>query len=283
MRASLIPAAVLLLTSTVAQAALTLTYDRKKVGEQGPPGTATMVFDSGRIRMEGMTAHRGAASVMIIDGPGKKMLMLDPEKKIYREMTEADAKQMKERMEAMRAQMPPEMRKRMEERTGGPAAAPQYEKTGAKKKIAGYSCEVYRVKVGDTMMGEACYAPWGSGLASKADADKFQKAMADMEKSFAFMPGMRMTHWSDAPGVPIEQSHYGSDGKTVESITTLKSVSRSAVPASTFEVPAGFTKEPLMGPGGHMGGGMGPGGPHGMGPGGPHGPHGGPGGPPPSP
>jgi hypothetical protein len=294
----IVPAAVLLLTSSVASAGLTITYERKKAGS-GETGTATMIFEPGHIRMDGMGGGGprggGRNTAVILDAANKKVLMLDGDKKAYREMTEADAKQMKERMDGMRAQMaermktmPPEQRKQAEEmmnRMGGGAPIEiKYEALGTKKKVAGYACEMYKVSVGSLSTTESCIAPWGSSLVTKAEAEQFRKSFADMEKAFGGLGPMRSNDWSKAPGIPVEQVHLGADGKP-EWTTTLKSVSHGSIPAAQFQVPAGYTKEESpMGRGGGMGpggphGGMGPGGPHGGGPGGPHG-AGGPGGPP---
>jgi hypothetical protein len=246
--------------------------------------------------MEGMGGGGGprgggrSAGIVILDAGAKKVLIVDPEKKAYHELTEADAKMMKERMDAMKAQMaermknmPPEHRQQAEEmmnRMGAGAGGPpeiKYEPLGTKKKVAGYPCEMYKVSVGTFSTSESCLAPWSSNLVTKAEAEQFQKTFADMEKAFAGLGMMRMNDLSKAPGIPVEQTHMGQDGKP-EWTLTLKSVSRGSIPAAQFQVPAGFKKEEMP-----MGrGGMGPGGPHGGpgGPGGPHGGHGAPGGPP---
>jgi len=279
---------VLLLTSGVTSAGLTITYERKKA-DGSEKGTATMMFEPGHVRMEGMGGGgpRGggrSAGIVILDAGAKKVVIVDPEKKTYYELTEADAKMMKERMDAMKAQMaermkniPPEHRQQAEEMmnrmgAGGPPEI-KYEPLGAKKKIAGYSCEMYKVSVGKMSSSESCLAPWSSNLVTKAEAEQFQKTFADMEKSFAGLGMMRMNDFSKAPGIPVEQSHLGEDGKP-EWTVTLKSVSRGSIPAAQFQVPAGFKKEEMqMGRGMGPGGPRGPGGPHG-GPGGPHGPGG---------
>jgi hypothetical protein len=231
----------------------------------------------------------GRTGTVILDAVNKKVIMIDHEKKAYHELTEADAKAMKERRDAMMAQMaermktmPPEQRKHFEEMMkgmgGGAGMEVKYEPLGKKKKIAGFDCEMYKVTAGTMASGEACISPWGSSIVSKADAEQFRKSFTDMEKAFAGLGPVRMTDWNKSPGVPVEQTHMGQDGKP-EWTTTLKSVSRGSIPAAQFQVPAGYTKQEIpMGRGG-MGGGMGPGGPHG-GPGGPHGGHGAPGGPP---
>jgi hypothetical protein len=273
----IVPAAVLLLTSTAASAGVTFTYERKKTG--GETGTATMMFDTGRIRMEGMggggRGGRTSSGAIILDAGAKKVLMIDPEKKTYHELTEADAKQMKERMDGMKAKMaeqiktlPPDQRKQAEETMarmsgGGAQMEIKYEPLGTKKKVAGFACEMYKVHVG-TAIDESCIAPWGSNLVTKAEAEQFRKAFTEMEKAFAGLGPMRSSDWSKAPGIPVEQTHLGADGKP-EWVTTLKTVSRGSIAASQFQAPAGYTKEEI---------------PMGRGPGGPGGPHGGPGGPP---
>jgi hypothetical protein len=284
----LVPAAVLLLTSSVASAGLTLTYERKSAS--GETGTSQMMFEPGHVRMEGMGGGRARTGAIIVDAAAKKMIMLDLDKKSYHEMTEADAKQMKERMDAMRAQMaerlksmPPDQRKQAEGMmnrmgAGGAPIEIKYEPLGTKKKVSGFACEMYKVSVGTMSSSEACIAPWSSNIVTKAEADAFRKSFAEMEKAFSSLGPMRSNDWSKAPGIPVEQSHLGQDGKP-EWTMTLKSVNRGTIPAAQFQVPAGFTKQemPMMGgrgPGGPGGPHGGPGGPHG----GPGGPHGGPGG-----
>jgi hypothetical protein len=279
-------ASVLLLTSVSAQAALKLTYERKKAGDTGAPGVGTITADAEHVRIEGLAAGRaaGRGGTVILDGAGKKMLMLEPEKKAYREMTEADFQKMKEQRDSMRAQMaerlktmPPERRKQAEEmmsRFGGGPNGPdldiKYTPLGTKKKVNGFACEMYKVEMGPRTGSEACYSPWTSGLITKAEVAQFKKLSAELEKTFGVMGAA--AQWGKAPGVAVEQTFYGPDGKTVEWTHTLKSVTRTDVPAAEFQVPAGYTKEesPMMG----RGMGRGPGGPGG--PGGHHGPGGAP-------
>jgi hypothetical protein len=153
---------------------------------------------------------------------------------------------------------------------GGDGPTLKYESLGGKKTIAGFACETYKVSMGDRVLNESCFAPWTSKIVTKAEAAEWQKLGAEFAKIFGGMPGVRQLDWSKSPGVPIEQVTTGEDGS--KTVNTLKSISRGQVPASLFEVPAGFTKqERTVGKGGPRGmgpRGMGPGGP-GMGPGGP--------------
>lgn len=272
--ASLFPAVALLFTSVGAQAAVKLNYERKQAGDSGPPGTATMTIDAEHIRMDGMGAGRPGhtSGAMIVDAPGKRFLIIDNEKKSYHELTEADVKQMKDRMAGMRAQMqermknaPPEQRKRAEEmmgRMGGGdhAVEIKYTPLGTKKKVSGFACEMYRVQIGNISSSEACISPWSANVITKTEVEHFQKLSAELQKSFDFGGNRLLSEWTKAPGLTVEQTHMGVDGKP-EWTSTLKSITRGDVPASTFAPPAGFTKEtsPMFG-GGRMGGHRGPGG-----------------------
>lgn len=275
--------AVPLLLPSFAQAGLKLTYERK-AGDK--VRTHDISVEGPRLRMDGVGGDRGAGpeAAVILDTQAKKLIMLNLERKTYHELTEAELKQMKEQMGQMKERMaeqmknlPPEQRQMMEKMMkermpggGGDAAPPEvkYEPTGQKKKVSGYACEVYRISVGGTRRSETCFAPWGSGVVTAADAEQFKRLSADVQKMMAFAPAARLQDWSKAPGIAVEESHLDADGKIL-SVTTLKSVNRGALPDSLFQVPSGYTQEerPRMGP---HGGGKGPGG---MSPG-PHGPPG---------
>lgn len=289
--------AVPLLLPSYAQAGIKLTYERKS-GDKAK--THEISVEGPRLRLDGVGGGErgpGVEAAVIIDTQAKKLIVLNLERKTYNELTEAQLNQMKEQMGKMKERMaeqmktlPPEQRQHMEQMMkermpgGGNDAEPpevKYEPTGQKKKISGYACEVYRVSIGGALRSESCFAPWGSGAVTAADAEQFKKLSADVRKMMAFTPAARLQDWGKAPGIAVEESHLDADGK-VQSVTTLKSITRGALPDTLFQVPAGFTQEdrPHMGPPG-MGPGMGPPGMGpGMGPGGPHGPPPGPGTPP---
>ena len=54
----------------------------------------------------------------------------------------------------------------------------------------------------------------------------------------------------DLEAFPLQITHHDSDG-TVTNQSTVTAVTRKSIAASTFEIPAGFTKEemPMMGRG----------------------------------
>jgi hypothetical protein len=260
------------LASAPAHAALTMVYVR---AQGGATTENRMIFDEHHIRMDGVPGGMGAsphgrgqgpgraarAHSVILDASLRKMMVIDPDQRSYHEMTEADMRQMKARMDAMKAQMqermknmPPEQRKMMEQMMGGKAAgamasgnAPvvRYEALGQKKTVAGHACEMYKVLVGDMMTSHTCFAPWSSGIVSKADVESFKALAAELKKMFDVTGMGGNQDWSKIPGVPVEETHFGLDGKTVEWTNTLKSTQRGSVPADTFTVPAGYKKEAL--------------------------------------
>jgi hypothetical protein len=233
--------ALLLCATTTAQAAVTLTFERKE--RHGKDKTVnTVFFDGERVRSDEAAAGSHATESFVFDRAAKKVVLFETESRTYYEVSEAEARTMKERFEAMTGQLPPDMRQSMGDRMMGAPPPAKYEKTGKQKKIAGYACDVYKVTRGDRS-DQICYAPWGSLVADKAEAERFQGIVNGLGKSaFAALPGMTMTAWSDAPGVPLEETRFAEDGKKIESTSTLKAVSRAPVPASVFQSPAGFRK-----------------------------------------
>ncbi len=250
---------------SLAAAAVTITYERKD--DAGKTSTDMLVLQDQRLRMEGVGGGDGPrggsrAGVMILDGVAKKLIAVDNERKTYNEITEAEMAQMRARMDEGRRRMaeqmknvPPEQRRKMEQMMGGAmggamggGAAPEvkYEALGGKKTVAGHACDMYRVSLANRVISESCLASWSSNVIAKAEAAEFKKLATEVQKMFDFMPAARQQDWTKAPGIPIEETHFGPDGKTRTFTRTLKSVTRGAVPASTFQPPAGFTKQAMM-------------------------------------
>lgn len=277
------PASLLLLlpVAGAAHAGIKLVYER---AHDGQTSTNTLSFEKQNLRMDGIQAGprgQGGDGSILFDAERKVLTMIDPSQKVYRELNEEDAKAMKAQMAQMRAMMaerlktvPPEQRAQAEatmNMLGGGGELPplKYQSLGQKKKVAGYDCEVYRVSMGARVLSESCFAPWSSQIVTKAEAEELKKTSTALQTLMAFMPAARQQDWTQIPGVPVEETHFGPDGKTKQWTNVLKSVSRAPLPADTFKVPAGYRKEeipkgPGMGPGG-----MGPGPRPGMGPGGP--------------
>jgi uncharacterized protein DUF4412 len=197
---------------------------------------------------------------VVTDLDNGKMYLINPEKKQYVEMPFPPqgpmAQMMAQRMSTLSFK-----------KTGGPS-----------KTISGYSCEQY--SGAGSMMGNqysvnGCFSTKAPGA---GDFDAFQKTMAAKVKGTAMaMQGevpdgvpmqldstTKITNFS-MPGMSPEQSAklktMLANRPPVVSKTTVQQIASKDLPADTFTVPAGFTKQDMpnggMGGGGmsHMGGG----------------------------
>ncbi|HKE95223.1 MAG TPA: hypothetical protein VKB34_13005 [Povalibacter sp.] len=162
-------------------------------------------------------------------------------------------KQMRERLE----QMPPEQRAQMERmlggRMGGTEQSPvEVRKTARTDKVAGYSCSYVELVRDGALQDEICVAApsvlkGGDELMTAA-----QKASALVQDMFKDLdaPWLKQSvdrqiqNYSQLGGLPILTRHF-EDGKPV-SESTVRSVRSEAIPAATFEVPAGYTRKELM-------------------------------------
>jgi len=197
---------------------------------------------------------------VVTDLDNGKMYLINPEKKQYVEMP-----------------FPPQgpMAQMMAQRM----STLSFKKTGAASKtISGYSCEQYAgagSMMGNQYSVNGCFSTKAPGA---RDFDTFQKTMAAKVKGTAMaMQGevpdgvpmqldstTKITNFS-MPGMSPEQAAklktMLANRPPVVSKTTVQQIASKDLPADTFAVPAGFTKQEMpnggMGGGGmsHMGGG----------------------------
>jgi hypothetical protein len=249
-----------LLASGRAHAAVTI------VTQRGQEAAETLYLDGDKMRAD--NSKGTGERTVIIDAAAKKMVSVNDTEKTYTEITQADMERFGAMMAAQRSMMeermksmPPEQRKKMEGMMGG-GKTPEFkfEKMGAKKNINGFSCEMYRVLEDGTPKEEVCITPWSSSFITKADFAGLVKFSADMQKSLGKMMGGQRNpfeQFEKAPGFPVMRHHIDATplvpGGPPREDEVVKSVKRGSLPASTFSVPAGYTKKDLpMGP---MGGG----------------------------
>jgi hypothetical protein len=248
------------------------------VMQRGADAPSTLYIDGDKMRME---TAKGGERTVVIDATGKRMMMINDEAKTYVEITEADMKrfasmatarcaEMKERVKSM----PPEQRQRVEGMMGAMCAAKdakapelKFEKTGQKKSVNGFSCEMYRVLENGTAKEEDCLAPWSAGLLQRSDFAGLRKFAEDVAKeSGAMAPGggrQMFQQFDKYPGFPVSRHPLEAGQLGLNEDEQLKSLKRGPIPADKFVVPAGYkkTEMPMGGPGGGMGphgGGMGP-------------------------
>ena len=221
-------------------------------------------------------------NTVIFRGDLNRVWMIDEQRRSYMEMTpetmQAMGRQMAgagaqmnaamAQMQAQMAQMPPEQRAMMEQMMksrglGGPSGAggappgpPQiaFSKVGGGKMVAAWNCDIYRKTVNGQLEEELCVAPIGSTGLSANDfqvLDKFSSFMAPMMSS-PMMPRSDYMNWNDMnkaigfQGMPLDTIIYAQGKPTTQQ--TVTKIERTGIPASTFDLPQGFTKREMGAP-----------------------------------
>jgi hypothetical protein len=193
--------------------------------------------------------------------------MLDDKRKSYSEMDKATLQRtmdeaggaMKEMQEQLK-QMPPEQRAQMEKMMGnnmpgmgsGPKAVYVSKDTGRSDTVEGRKCRVWNLLKNGKLQEELCVVPFSS-LPGKEDLQKAFRELADAFEGLASsMPGA-----GDAAkarnainGYPVRTRSYDDAGKQRAMEEVMKSWTEESIPAATFNVPAGYRKEPMPGMGG---------------------------------
>ena len=220
-------------------------------------------------------------NIMIFRGDLNRVWMIEPQKRTYIEMTPDTMRQMAgqmaganqqmaaamAQMQAEMAKLPPEQRAQMEAmmagrgglgglaggRGGAPAAPPQvsYTKAGGSKTVAGYPCDQYRKTVNGQQEEDVCLARIGALGLSAADFqvfERFSTFMAPMMAS-SMAPKDDIMNWGDMnkaigfQGAPLDTVKYA--GGKPEMQMTVNKIERTAIPASTYELPTGFAKQEM--------------------------------------
>jgi len=222
-----------------------------------------------QIQMDKNHVHADANSsgqAFIFDGTSQVMRMLNLDKKTYAEITKADVEKLGGQVNAAMAQMqeqmknmPPEQRAMIEQMMkargglrGAPApaqAAPVEYKPAGSDKVGQWSCMKYEGFRGQEKIAEVCTVdPKEFGLtASDFEVTKqmaeFFKALVPQGAAQQFTINPAAPEQQGFPGVPVRRTNF-QNGK-VSSVTEIKEFRRESFPASAFEVPAGFTKQPM--------------------------------------
>jgi hypothetical protein len=263
--------AVLLLASQILQAQGILMVEQET--RDGKSTTNEIQLDKNHMRAE--SHNTGDDMAVVFDGGAQVIRMINLDKKTYNEIDKAQLDQLRQRMGGASAQMSaaqqkmqeqmknmtPEQRAMVEQMmrgrgmTGmppGPAAAKTEFRPAGSDKVGKWSCNKYEGFRGQEKVSEVCTVdPKDLGL-TVSDFD-VAKQLAEFLKTIAPQSADRATYFGTAEdqgfsGVPVRRISY-VNGK-VSSESELKDVRHEAFPASTFDVPAGFTKQamPGMGP-----------------------------------
>lgn len=199
-------------------------------------GVATHYFTRDRIRM-----NSGKTDTMMEFASGR-IVSIDHQKKQYFEMTvdelDATMKSVAAQMEEAMANVPPQMREQMAKMMGGGASEVTVTK-GATKTIAGYPCQSYTVSMGTTMTQESCNS---TALTPPFDPANFQKMS---RVSIPMVQGMdkMIKKMSEIQGIALMQRTSTSMmGRKSENSVEATAVSKSAIAADVFALPAGYKK-----------------------------------------
>jgi uncharacterized protein DUF4412 len=231
-----------------------LTIVSKTTRDGGEPTTATSYLSTDHARM--VQPDGGEA---ILDLKTGQITVIDGRKKEYFVVTRQDMDQMKTRLqqtmnspEMQKAQdqmknLPPEVQKKMQGMMGAAAGSFDVKKQGTTRKIAGYNCDNWTVTFGQFSKTEQCmttelpvpvqtfdaYRDFAEGMRSMmASMGPMSKGMADIA---AKMKEMR--------GYPLAVSTSSSFmGRSSTASSEVVEVKKGAIPASAWEVPAGYRK-----------------------------------------
>ena len=153
------------------------------------------------------------------------------------------------------ASLPPEQRAQAEQMMGAGAAAMlkgesqqmtvEVTDTGKSDKVDGRACKLWNVTRNGELDEQICVVPYSS-LPGKEDFQKvfasFARSFEEMAKSVPMLTGMMENEFSalvKTNGFPVRRQTY-ENGKLSDQETLLKEWREEAMPASMFEIPAGY-------------------------------------------
>jgi hypothetical protein len=244
--------AAILLAGGLSHAGVTLVFQR------GDRVVSTMSIEGPRMRVEGVGAG-GHEGVLIIDGKGKRQIVVNDAEKSYLVMTPEDMRHARQRLAEARAaslarlkSLPPEERKRLEAMMGkkmdlgGPMGVIKppvikYEKLGTKRTVAGHACDMYRVTWDGQPHTEECVVSWDAGVVKKSDFTALRAYVEEAAKASGRADDL-LAQFQKAPGFPIARVRLDDpEGRGEEE--QLKSVERGPIPKEKFEIPPGYTQK----------------------------------------
>jgi hypothetical protein len=202
--------------------------------------------------------------VTLIKGGG--MYIIDDANKTYVAMDKATMEQLAKQLNAVMeqakeqmAKLPPDQRAQMEQMMGGAAGEGQkwtveVADTGKTDKVEGRTCKLLNVTRNGELDEQICVVPYSS-LPGKEDFQavfaSFAKVFEDLAKSVPMLAGKMENEFSaqkKANGFPVRRRAY-ENGSLINEESVVKVWREEAVPASMFEVPAGYkVKSMPMGP-----------------------------------
>src|SRR5690606_35265304 len=193
---------------------------------------------------------KGDDNIMLYQADTDTLVIIDTDEREYTVLDPAARQQLKKKMSAAMAdmkaklaEMPPEAQQMMQGLMGGlmNAAKPSIQKTGKQQTVGGYDCRIVNIMMGAKVSSELCIASADEVKIPEADYQAMQNMGAGLQQmAEAILQGFGadFSVLGELGGVAV--SIRDDDGRAL-----LTSVSDSAIPAATFEVPAGYTRKSL--------------------------------------
>jgi hypothetical protein len=255
MRLSIPSLAFVILSTALPAIAEDLTIVSKVTHDGGPAETSTSYISSDHVRMSQPDGNEA-----IVDLKSGQMSMLDGKKKTYYVITRQDidamavkiqeqmnSPEMKKAQEQMK-NLPPEIQQRM-----SGMFAVDVEKSGSTRTIAGYKCDNWTITIGQFSRTEECVTnelkfplqAWDMYRGYADSMKNLMTAMGPMARSVATMQEQfkKMKGFSLASTTTMNV--MGRKSASVSEVTAIK---QGPIPASAWEIPAGYTKvdNPMM-------------------------------------
>jgi hypothetical protein len=216
-------------------------------------GETAIKVREGQVRI---SESENPSTVMLFDSTNRSLVLIDTGGRTYTRVNEASAREIRSQLDAAIKEaeeqikaLPPQqqemMRSMMGELLDYGASVPRVEvrRDGGRESVDGVDCELVTVTYDGEPGMEACIAGHEE-LGISADDNEAIVAMFAFLTDFAntIMPSRDRGGWelSGMQGVPVMAKD--ADGSEV---SRLKSVDKDALEPGLFEVPAGFTEQPL--------------------------------------
>jgi hypothetical protein len=216
---------------------LTIVSKTSSSGPRPSSGTSTLYMTAAKVRTQQERAD------VIVEVATGTMTMINHEKKQYWQMTQADVDAMSKAMSDKMAQMQKDPKAAaMMEKMMGAAGTVKLEKGTETKTIAGYACTQYTISMGEGMRmvywtTTALQPPFTSEQMYRAQTSALRAnpMFGRMSAAFDEMKNMK--------GIPLASSTTMTMGPVhVETTSEATEVKTSPIAATTFDIPAGYTK-----------------------------------------
>ena len=198
---------------------------------KGAPSTSTQYLSTGRIRTSNPETDT------LFDAGTGRVAVVNHKKKEYYEFTREEMAASLQQFEAQMQQAGPMMEKMM----GGAMGEVTVKKLGTSRKLAGYDCDEYSVAMGENLRYDVCAAAALVPPTQYYDALKSPfAAMGPMARRFERV----FDEMKKIKGFPIAMN---SSVKVMMVKSELKTeatdIKKGPIPASVFEIPAGYKKK----------------------------------------